>query len=176
MASLTCTKYEVLSSHLETPPDTVPTLFSPFLSNQRRHHRKKPYSSSALAVARPPPPPASPPSSVRKPLSQAGPGPPKASMVYYFTSAVVDPPAFVYVGKDKFENEDLIKFGWDQDVWCFHVDKLSSAHIYLRMQDGQSWDALPEALVADLAQLTKANSIEGSFFLSLSLAPPATTN
>lgn len=58
----------------------------------------------------------------------------------------------------------------------FHVDKLSSAHIYLRMQDGQSWDALPEALVADLAQLTKANSIEGSFFLSLSLAPPATTN
>ncbi|KAF4511638.1 hypothetical protein G6O67_003417 [Ophiocordyceps sinensis] len=91
-------------------------------------------------------------------------------MVYYFTSAVVDPPAFVYVGKDKFENEDLIKFGWDQDVWvrrhatpfAFHVDKLSSAHIYLRMQDGQSWDALPEALVADLAQLTKANSIEGN--------------
>lgn len=26
-------------------------------------------------------------------------------MVYYFTSAVVDPPAFVYVGKDKFESE-----------------------------------------------------------------------
>ncbi|KAM4057336.1 coiled-coil domain-containing protein [Hirsutella rhossiliensis] len=74
-------------------------------------------------------------------------------MVYYFTSDVVDPPGFVYVGKDKFENEDLIKFGWEQDV-C--------AHIYLRMQDGQSWDALPEALVADLAQLTKANSIEGN--------------
>jgi len=26
-------------------------------------------------------------------------------MVYYFTSAVVDPPAYVYVGKDKFESE-----------------------------------------------------------------------
>ena len=25
-------------------------------------------------------------------------------MVYYFTSNVVDPPAYVYVGKDKFES------------------------------------------------------------------------
>ncbi|KAM6540215.1 Coiled-coil domain-containing protein 25 [Fusarium falciforme] len=38
-------------------------------------------------------------------------------MVYYFTSSVVEPPGFIYVGKDKFENEDLIKFGWDEDVW-----------------------------------------------------------
>ncbi|KAH7162218.1 hypothetical protein B0J13DRAFT_580034 [Dactylonectria estremocensis] len=82
-------------------------------------------------------------------------------MVYYFTSNVVSPPAFVYVGKDKFENEDLIKFGWEEDIW-FHVDKLSSAHIYLRMRDGQEWDSLPEELVMDLAQLTKANSIEGN--------------
>ncbi|PQK15973.1 hypothetical protein BB8028_0006g02950 [Beauveria bassiana] len=82
-------------------------------------------------------------------------------MVYYYTSAVVDPPGFIYVGKDKFENEDLIKFGWDEDVW-FHVDKLSSAHIYLRMNEGQKWDSLPENLVMDLAQLTKANSIEGN--------------
>jgi hypothetical protein len=44
----------------------------------------------------------------------------------------------------------------------FHVDKLSSAHIYLRMSDGQTWDNLPESLVTDLAQLTKANSIEGA--------------
>ncbi|KAF5571461.1 coiled-coil domain-containing protein [Fusarium phyllophilum] len=98
-------------------------------------------------------------------------------MVYYFTSNVVDPPGFIYVGKDKFENEDLIKFGWEEDI-CnssvrteqtdnvrsvqFHADKLSSAHIYLRMQEGQTWDALPEDLVMDLAQLTKANSIEGN--------------
>ncbi|KAG9505253.1 hypothetical protein J7337_002219 [Fusarium musae] len=74
-------------------------------------------------------------------------------MVYYFTSNVVDPPGFIYVGKDKFENEDLIKFGWEEDI-C--------AHIYLRMQEGQTWDALPEDLVMDLAQLTKANSIEGN--------------
>ncbi|KAM3512034.1 hypothetical protein MY11210_004294 [Beauveria gryllotalpidicola] len=76
-------------------------------------------------------------------------------MVYYYTSAVVDPPGFIYVGKDKFENEDLIKFGWDEDVWV-------RAHIYLRMNEGQQWDSLPENLVMDLAQLTKANSIEGN--------------
>ncbi|CAK7209352.1 Coiled-coil domain-containing protein 25 [Sporothrix bragantina] len=80
-------------------------------------------------------------------------------MVYYFTSTVVDPPAYIYVGKDKFENEDLIKFGWEED---FHVDKLSSAHIYLRLPEGDSWDNIPEDLVKDLAQLTKANSIEGN--------------
>ncbi|KAL7904730.1 hypothetical protein GGI35DRAFT_462530 [Trichoderma velutinum] len=82
-------------------------------------------------------------------------------MVYYFTSNVVEPAGFIYVGKDKFENEDLIKYGWEEDVW-FHVDKLSSAHIYLRMQPGQTWDNLPQELVMDLAQLTKANSIEGN--------------
>lgn len=83
-------------------------------------------------------------------------------MVYYFTSNVVSPSAFVYVGKDKFENEDLIKYGWEEDVW-FHADKLSSAHIYLRMPNpDDSWEAIPEALVTDLAQLTKANSIEGN--------------
>ena len=38
----------------------------------------------------------------------------------------------IYMGKDKFENEDLIKWGWPEDVW-FHVDDLSSAHVYLRM-------------------------------------------
>jgi hypothetical protein len=29
------------------------------------------------------------------------------------------------------------------------------------MQEGQEWDTLPEELLMDLAQLTKANSIEG---------------
>ncbi|KAI5928267.1 coiled-coil domain-containing protein 25 [Camillea tinctor] len=82
-------------------------------------------------------------------------------MVYYFTSNVVDPPAFVYVGKDKFENEELIKYGWEEDVW-FHVDKLSSAHIYLRLREGDTWEDIPKDLLTDLAQLTKANSIEGN--------------
>ncbi|RDA90620.1 hypothetical protein CP533_2784 [Ophiocordyceps camponoti-saundersi (nom. inval.)] len=112
-------------------------------------------------------------------------------MVYYFTSNVVDPPATIYVGKDKFENEDLIKFGWNQDVWVrredasldamvlwltathhqFHVDKLSSAHVYLRMQDGQTWDTIDDNLITDLAQLTKANSIEGTHHSLTYLSP-----
>ncbi|KAJ1937696.1 hypothetical protein EC988_007815, partial [Linderina pennispora] len=82
-------------------------------------------------------------------------------MVLYFTSNVVDPPAMVYMGKDKFENEDLIKYGWPEDVW-FHVDKLSSAHVYLRLSHGQSWETIPQELLDDMAQLVKANSIEGN--------------
>ncbi|KAJ1656123.1 hypothetical protein IWQ61_004240 [Dispira simplex] len=65
------------------------------------------------------------------------------------------------MGKDKYENEHLIKHGWEEDVW-FHVDKLSSAHVYLRLEEGQVWDSIPQDLLTDLAQLTKANSIEGN--------------
>jgi hypothetical protein len=57
-------------------------------------------------------------------------------------------------------DEDLIKWGWPEDVW-FHVDKLSSAHVYLRLQPGQTLDDIPSALVDDCCQLVKANSIEG---------------
>ena len=46
-------------------------------------------------------------------------------------------------------------------MW-FHVDKLSSAHVYLRMPSGMAWDAISEALLIDCAQLVKANSIEGT--------------
>ncbi|KFX93986.1 hypothetical protein O988_06544 [Pseudogymnoascus sp. VKM F-3808] len=80
-------------------------------------------------------------------------------MVYYFTSNTVSPSAYVYVGKDKVENEDLIAYGVEED---FHVDNLSSAHIYLRLSETQSWESIPQDLLTDLAQLTKANSIEGN--------------
>ncbi|KAL4754255.1 hypothetical protein BDW72DRAFT_167064 [Aspergillus terricola var. indicus] len=82
-------------------------------------------------------------------------------MVYYFSSNVVQPSAYIYMGKDKFENEDLIKYGLEKDVW-FHVDNLSSAHVYVRLRDGESWDNIPQELLVDCAQLTKANSIEGN--------------
>ena len=55
-------------------------------------------------------------------------------MVYYFTSNVVSPAAFLYVGRDKVESqnrdlcrrdaangrtdEELIKYGLEDDVWC----------------------------------------------------------
>ncbi|KAM5540789.1 hypothetical protein V8D89_005433 [Ganoderma adspersum] len=82
-------------------------------------------------------------------------------MVLFFTSTAHDPPVTIYMGKDKFENEDLIKYAWPQDVW-FHVDKLSSAHVYIRMPEGMTWDAIPEPVLIDCAQLVKANSIEGN--------------
>jgi hypothetical protein len=106
-------------------------------------------------------------------------------MVYYFTSNTVTPSAFIYVGKDKVESlflsnmidprtlpdrtltksidEELIKHGWEEDVW-FHVDNLSSAHIYVRLPEGESWEKISEPLLTDCAQLTKANSIEGEYF------------
>lgn len=39
-----------------------------------------------------------------------------------------------YVGRDKHENEFLIKYGWPGDIW-FHVDGLSSAHVYFRIKN-----------------------------------------
>ena len=81
-------------------------------------------------------------------------------MVYYFQS-IVDPTAVIYMGKDKFENEFLIKYAQHHDIW-FHVANLSSAHVYLRMaQPIQSYAEIPKELVMECAQLTKANSIEG---------------
>ena len=52
-------------------------------------------------------------------------------MVLYFTSNSTSPPVVIYTGEDKHVNEDLLKYGFPEDFW-FHVDKLSSAHVYLR--------------------------------------------
>lgn len=91
-----------------------------------------------------------------------------------FKSTSVDPPAEIYMGKDKFENEELIKYplGSKNDIW-FHVDNLSSAHVYLSVPEPDlpdskdkfycpDWQSIPEPLLIDLAQLVKANSIEGN--------------
>ncbi|ETN59827.1 coiled-coil domain-containing protein 25 [Anopheles darlingi] len=82
-------------------------------------------------------------------------------MVFYFTSNVVQPPVTLFMGLDKYENEDLIKWGWPEDVW-FHVDKVSSAHVYLRLAAGQTLDDIPSAVLEDACQLVKANSINGN--------------
>ena len=79
-------------------------------------------------------------------------------MVYYFTSLCGE--YMIYMGKDKFENEELIKYGLPEDVW-FHVDNLSSAHVYLRMTQGMSMDDITEELVEQCSSLCKANSIAG---------------
>ncbi|CAG9858688.1 unnamed protein product [Phyllotreta striolata] len=82
-------------------------------------------------------------------------------MVYYFESTVVSPPVLLFMGFDKNENEDLIRWGWPEDVW-FHVDKVSSAHVYLRLRQGQTIDDIPSSVLEDAAQLVKANSIMGN--------------
>lgn len=80
-------------------------------------------------------------------------------MVFYFTCS--DSRYTIYMGRDKFENEHLIAHGWPEDLW-FHVHGHSSAHVYLRLPKGDEWTAIPDEVVHECAQLTKANSIEGS--------------
>lgn len=79
------------------------------------------------------------------------------TMVLFFTGSE---DYVMYMGADKFENEDLIKYGLPEDLW-FHVDKHSSAHVYLRLKKGQSIEDLPAHIAMECAQLVKANSIEG---------------
>lgn len=81
-------------------------------------------------------------------------------MVYYFICEIHDPPLTIYLGEDKFVNEELIRYGFPEDIW-FHVDGVSSAHVYLRLPSGMGLDDIPQDVLIDCAQLTKANSISG---------------
>jgi hypothetical protein len=47
------------------------------------------------------------------------------------------------------------------DIW-FHVDALSSAHVYLRLPAGVTLDSIDVDTLEDAAQLVKANSIMGN--------------
>mmetsp|Transcript_68393 Transcript_68393/g.189424 ORF Transcript_68393/g.189424 Transcript_68393/m.189424 type:complete len:227 (+) Transcript_68393:44-724(+) len=78
-------------------------------------------------------------------------------MVLYFTARGG---YTLYMGKNKYENENLIAYGWPEDIW-FHVEDMSSAHVYLRLKKGEKWPDVPEEAKEDCAQLVKANSIEG---------------
>lgn len=63
-----------------------------------------------------------------------------------------------------YADEDLIRYGLPSDLW-FHIDKLSSAHIYLRLPPSCPWggwdEGLPDRVQEEMGQLVKANSIEG---------------
>lgn len=72
------------------------------------------------------------------------------------------------MGKDKFENDELIKFSFPEDVW-FHVDDVSSAHVYLRLQPGSTVDSIPRGTLEDCLQTVKANSISGSKMKSVAV-------
>ena len=84
-------------------------------------------------------------------------------MVYFYTTEHDGITYDIYMGKDKFENELLIKHGLASDIW-FHVDDHSSAHIYLRLPPTSVYSTtnLPDKLLDDCCQLTKQNSIDGS--------------
>lgn len=82
-------------------------------------------------------------------------------MVFYFKARPDAGDYTIFMGLDKYENEDLIKYGFPEDIW-FHVDKMSSAHVYLRLPKGQSMDDIPEGVLEDCVQLVKANSIQGN--------------
>ncbi|XP_076899832.1 uncharacterized protein LOC143553816 [Bidens hawaiensis] len=82
-------------------------------------------------------------------------------MVFYFKARSEAGDYTIFMGLDKFENEELIKYGFPEDIW-FHVDKMSSAHVYVRLLKGQTIDDISEGLLEDCAQLVKANSIQGN--------------
>jgi hypothetical protein len=81
-------------------------------------------------------------------------------MVFYFTPRRSEEGYLLYMGRDKYENEGLIKYSLPVDVW-FHVDALSSAHVYLRIPEGVDLADIPPDPLEDAAQLVKANSIQG---------------
>ncbi|XP_042058238.1 coiled-coil domain-containing protein 25-like [Salvia splendens] len=89
-------------------------------------------------------------------------------MVFYFKGRPEAGEYTIFMGLDKYENEDLIKFGFPEDIW-FHVDKMSSAHVYLRLPKGLTIDDIPEGVLEDCAQLVKANSIQGNKVNSVSI-------
>ncbi|KAE9603768.1 hypothetical protein Lal_00002016 [Lupinus albus] len=82
-------------------------------------------------------------------------------MVFYFKARPEVGDYSIFMGLDKHENEELIKYGFPEDIW-FHVDKMSSAHVYVRLHKGQTIDDISEGLLEDCVQLVKANSIQGN--------------
>lgn len=76
--------------------------------------------------------------------------------------------AVIYMGKDKVENDPLIKHSNPKNIW-FHVDNHSSAHLYLQLTEEQlvtftniDTFKINEDILMQIAQLTKANSIKGN--------------
>jgi len=86
-------------------------------------------------------------------------------MCFYFVAR--DGTTVLFMGRDKHENENLIRYGTECDVW-FHVSAMSSAHVYIRLTPDPETGAVPDlsevdqGVLDDCAQLVKANSIKGN--------------
>ncbi|CAI0408515.1 unnamed protein product [Linum tenue] len=127
-------------------------------------------------------------------------------MVLYFKARPDVGDYTIFMGFDKFENEELIKYGFPEDVWAvgrlafmddfhivvlflngflaiplnaktmfrsadgyrFHVDKMSSAHVYVRLHKGNKvnnidvvytpWSNLKKTATMDVGQVGFHNS------------------
>ncbi|RLV96696.1 Coiled-coil domain-containing protein 25 [Spathaspora sp. JA1] len=104
-------------------------------------------------------------------------------MVYYFKAKITkndelsdfsigdsgdSEESVIYMGRDKIENDPLIKHSHPKNIW-FHVDNYSSAHLYLQLTKEQIINfkqfeqfVIEPQLLEQIAQLTKANSIKGN--------------
>ncbi|KAH3900969.1 Jlp2p SCDLUD_002432 [Saccharomycodes ludwigii] len=88
-------------------------------------------------------------------------------MVYFYQSLHEENtthPYWLITGKDKFENDLLIKYGYRESnmIW-FHADKYSSGHIYLKLHDkDKGIDDIPKDVLLDVLQLCKSSSIHGN--------------
>ena len=81
-------------------------------------------------------------------------------IIEYYYEPNLDPLYVIYMGKDKYENEILLRYGFPIDVW-FHVDNLSSAHVYLRLPENVTYETIDKVVLEECCQIVKDNSIEG---------------
>ncbi|CCF55475.1 hypothetical protein KAFR_0A00370 [Kazachstania africana CBS 2517] len=101
-------------------------------------------------------------------------------MVYFFESRPTEyaTPYQIVMGKDKFENDLLIKYSYKElnYVW-FHTDKYSSAHVYLKLQPNEkSLDDVPDDVLNDCLQMVKANSIQANKMVQCTIIISPWTN
>ncbi|CAI5121417.1 ANM_HP_G0221950.mRNA.1.CDS.1 [Saccharomyces cerevisiae] len=87
-------------------------------------------------------------------------------MVYFYESKPTEysTPYQIVMGKDKFENDLLIKWSYRElnYVW-FHADKYSSGHVYLKLRPNEKTiDDIPQEVICDCLQLCKSESIQGN--------------
>ncbi|CAN6992377.1 unnamed protein product [Brassica oleracea var. botrytis] len=84
-------------------------------------------------------------------------------MVFYFKARPDAGDYTIFMGLDKFENEELIKYGFPEDVcWFDRICRVCLLHTFLRLHRGQGFDDISEGVLEDCAHLVKANSIQGN--------------
>ncbi|SCU87143.1 LADA_0E02256g1_1 [Lachancea dasiensis] len=86
-------------------------------------------------------------------------------MVYFYQTEADNGSCYsIILGKDKFENDALIKFGYKElnYVW-FHADRYSSGHVYLKLLENEKdLRDVPREVVNVCLQLCKSKSIQGN--------------